>query len=178
MLRPTYPRYRNGGWNAKPGSCNSGFRSCPSKGGTARRVNGLEVNRIKAKNATPIAACTPSTRARSVGGSDWPNHAAQAPNSATISTHSSMDPSWFPHVPLILYSIGLAECEFSTTSRSEKSDTMKAYISAAKAKPVSRNCSVAAGSATAIQPVQRLCAPTSGTTVCTMATRKARMRAK
>ncbi len=45
-------------------------------------------------------------------------------------------------------------------------------------KGVSRNCAVAAGSATAIQPRQPLCAPMSGTTACTHATRKARIRAK
>ncbi len=89
-----------------------------------------------------------------------------------------MDPSWFPQTPLILYSIGLAEWLFSATSRSEKSEVTKAYISAAKAKPVIRSCSVAAGSATAIQPDQRFCAPTMGTTIWTIAAMKASTRAK
>ena len=48
---------------------------------------------MKAKKATPIAACTDSTRARSRGGKLPPNHAAIAPNSATISTQSSIEPS-------------------------------------------------------------------------------------
>ena len=91
--RPTYPKYKNGGWKASPGSCRSGFKSCPSKGGVASRKNGLDVNRMKAKNATPIAACTERTRARKVGGRFPPNHAAIAPNSETMSTHSSIEPS-------------------------------------------------------------------------------------
>jgi len=50
----------------------------------------------------------------------------------------------------------------STTSRTEKSEVTKAWVSAAKAAAVSRNCATAAGSATAIQPGHRLCAPISG----------------
>jgi len=31
-----------------------------------------------------------------------PNSATSAPNSARISTHKSIEPSWFPQTPLIL----------------------------------------------------------------------------
>jgi len=48
---------------------------------------------MKPKNATPIIACTDSTRALSVGGSAPPNQAAKKPNRVTISTHSSIEPS-------------------------------------------------------------------------------------
>ena len=40
--------------------------------------------------------------ARKAGGRLSPKTAAAAPNSARISTHSSIDPSWFPQTPLIL----------------------------------------------------------------------------
>ena len=138
----------------------------------------MDVNRINAKKATAIAACTESTRARKLGGRLPPNHAAIAPNRVTISTHSSIDPSWLPHVPLILYSIGFAEWLFCTTSRSEKSEVTKAHISAPKAASVRKNCAAAAGSATAIHAALRRCAPIIGTTACTIATRKARIREK
>ncbi len=48
--------------------------------------------------------------------------ATKAPNSVSTSTHSSMEPSWLPQVPVILNSIGFIECEFSTTFSTEKSD--------------------------------------------------------
>ena len=53
-------------------------------------------------NAVPIDACTDRTRARSRGGRLSPKTAAAAPNSARISTHSSIEPSWFPQTPLTL----------------------------------------------------------------------------
>ena len=42
-----------------------------------------------------------------VGACSWrgrlaPNSATAAPNRARISTHSSIEPSWFPHTPEIL----------------------------------------------------------------------------
>ena len=81
---------------------------------------------IKAKNATPTMPCTAKTRAFSVAGRLSPNQTAQAPNSAKVSDHKSRLPSWLPQTPEILYSIGLSVCEFSVTSRKEKSDTTKA----------------------------------------------------
>ena len=62
-------------------------------GGTASRVNGFEVNKIKAKNAAATEDCTAKTRALSVGGRLPPNHDAQAPNSVKINTHNSKEPS-------------------------------------------------------------------------------------
>ena len=81
---------------------------------------------MKAKKATATADWTARTRARRVGGRLPPNQAAIAPKSVRINTHSSMEPSWFPQTPLILYSIGLAEWLFSQTRRSEKSEVTKA----------------------------------------------------
>ncbi len=57
------------------------------------------MNRMK---ATAIHDCTASTLAFSVIGRLPPNTATSAPNSARIRTHSSIEPSWFPHTPLIL----------------------------------------------------------------------------
>ena len=51
------------------------------------------------QNATAIEACTLSTLAFSVGGRLRPKAATAAPNSARISTHSTIEPSWFPHTP-------------------------------------------------------------------------------
>ena len=57
---------------------------------------------MKAKKAAAMADCTASTLARRPGGRLPPNQAAEAPNSVRISTQRSIDPSWFPQVPLIL----------------------------------------------------------------------------
>ena len=57
---------------------------------------------MNARNAAPIAPCTDSTLARRPGGRCSPNTAAVAPNSARISTHSSIEPSWFPQTPVTL----------------------------------------------------------------------------
>ena len=118
---------------------------------------------MKARNATPIEPCTASTRAFSVAGRFDPNSAAAAPNSDRISTHSSSDPSWLPQTPDTLYSIGFSVCEFGRTTASEKSDTTKAQVSAAKDTATSRNCAIAAGAAIAINAGRRRrCAPHSG----------------
>ncbi len=57
---------------------------------------------MKARKPIPTIACTASTRAFSVGGRLRPNRATAALNSASTSTHSSIEPSWFPHTPLTL----------------------------------------------------------------------------
>ena len=56
---------------------------------------------MNSRNASAIEACTASTLARSDSGRCPPNSATAAPNAATISTHSSIEPSWFPHTPEI-----------------------------------------------------------------------------
>ncbi len=57
---------------------------------------------MKSTNAAAIHDCTASTLAFSVAGRLPPASATSAPNSARISTHSSIEPSWFPHTPVIL----------------------------------------------------------------------------
>ena len=57
---------------------------------------------MNSRKATAIPACTESTLARSVAGRLVPNRATAAPKTARISTHSSIEPSWFPHTPEIL----------------------------------------------------------------------------
>jgi len=78
------------------------LRPLPSGGAGEIRSNGFDVNRMKARKPTPISACTPSTRARKESGRLLPNSATAAPNSARISAHRSIEPSWFPHTPEIL----------------------------------------------------------------------------
>ena len=65
-------------------------------------ANGFDVSRMNSRNATAIEACTASTLARRVRGKFVPNSATAAPNSARISTHSSIEPSWFPQTPEML----------------------------------------------------------------------------
>ncbi len=91
-----------GGWKARPGSCSSGLRSCPSAGGGKTRSKGFEVNSVKVRKPIAIQAWTESTRARSVGGRLRPNAATAAPNMARIRTQRSMEPSWLPHTPVTL----------------------------------------------------------------------------
>ena len=66
------------------------------------RTNGLEASTMKARKVTAMPACTESTLARRVAGRLLPKRATAAPNTARISTHRSIEPSWFPHTPEIL----------------------------------------------------------------------------
>ncbi len=69
----------------------------------ARRAsNGFEVMRMKARKAMVTAACTASVLARSRAGMLSRDSATTPPNSARIRTHSSIEPSWFPHTPVTL----------------------------------------------------------------------------
>ena len=78
---------------------------------------------MNSRKPTPIMPWMPSTRAFSVGGRLRPKPATMAPNIARISTQRTIEPSWFPHTPEILYSIGLAEWLFCTTLETVKSLT-------------------------------------------------------
>ncbi len=49
--------------------------------------------------ATAIEDCTASALAFKVGGRLRPKAATAAPNRERISTHSTIEPSWFPHTP-------------------------------------------------------------------------------
>lgn len=94
----------------------------PSMGAGFIRINGFEVIRMKRRNAAATNPCTERTFDRSVAGKLPLNQATKAPKNVRISTHRSIDPSWFPHTPVTLKSIGFAECEFSQTFATEKSD--------------------------------------------------------
>ena len=78
---------------------------------------------MNSRKATVTQACTDRTLAFKVRGRLPPKNAMPAPNTARISTHNSMEPSWLPHTPVTLNSIGLSECELAMTLRTEKSDT-------------------------------------------------------
>ena len=57
---------------------------------------------MKSRKATLIRPCTASALALSVRGSERPKRATSAPKMARISTHKSIEPSWFPQTPEIL----------------------------------------------------------------------------
>ena len=57
---------------------------------------------MKSRKATAMPACTASTLAAASRGRLLPKSATAAPKTARISTHSSIEPSWFPHTPEIL----------------------------------------------------------------------------
>ncbi len=57
---------------------------------------------MNSRNTAVMAACTPRVLARSNGGTELRASATTAPNSARISTQSSIEPSWFPQTPEIL----------------------------------------------------------------------------
>ena len=60
------------------------------------------MNKIKAKKHTPIADCTDNTLALKSDRRLVPKTATKNPKNVSISTHSSIEPSWLPHVPLTL----------------------------------------------------------------------------
>ena len=60
-------------------------------------------------------------------------------------THSSIDPSWLPHAPANLYSHGLAEWLFSTTSLTDMSLPRNTPIRHAIATSASTPCTTAIG---------------------------------
>ena len=54
-------------------------------------------------NRKPVAIipCTASTRARRSGGRLPENKASAALHTPSMNTHRTIDPSWFPHTPVI-----------------------------------------------------------------------------
>ena len=99
----------------------------------------FNIVQIKAKKQLAIADWTDNTLALKSVRKLLPKQATRNPKNVSIKTHNSIEPSWLPQVPLILYSIGLAEWEFSTTSFTEKSDVINAFIKAPKLINVSKN---------------------------------------
>ena len=65
-------------------------------------MKGFDVVTMNSRKAAPIEPCTASTFAFSSRGRLLPKVATAAPNSDRISTHSTIEPSWFPHTPEIL----------------------------------------------------------------------------
>ena len=57
---------------------------------------------MKAKKPTPTSPSTASTRALSAEGRSRPKPETAPPQSARISTQSTMEPSWLPQVALSL----------------------------------------------------------------------------
>ncbi len=107
--------YSMGGWNTRPGSCSSGFKSRPFSPAGNRRSNGFDVNRMN--NSKPVATSpsTPSTRATMASSSERENCATATPQPDSINTHSSSEPSWPPHTAPKRYMVGNCELECSDT---------------------------------------------------------------
>ena len=81
---------------------------------------------MNSRNPPEISPSTPSTRARKEAGRFWPKAATVAPQSESMKHQSSMEPSWFPQVPVIRYNSGTAEEEKSATFSTVKSETTPA----------------------------------------------------
>ncbi len=119
--KPTYPIYSMGGWMAKPGSCNKGFKSRPSKGAGKRRSNGLDVsnkNRIKPIETSPM---TPNTRAKVASGMLLLNCATKPVHIVSTKPHNNNEPSCAPHTPEIKYRTGNEVLELVAIYLTEKS---------------------------------------------------------
>ncbi len=57
---------------------------------------------VKSRKPVATMPSTASTRAFSVAGRFRPKPATAPEHMARISTHSTIEPSWFPHVPVSL----------------------------------------------------------------------------
>ena len=106
------------------------------------------------------------------------NAATAAVHKASISTHSSSDPSWPPHTAATRYTVGSKELECWATYKTEKSLSTKHAVKAAKDKATKKNWVNAAGRAMPCQAAWPRHAPIRGSVACTTATNKAKMRAK
>ena len=129
--------YRTGGWIAKAGSCKIGFKPKPSLTSTELTKNGLEAritNEEKHRNKkdwkTIVSFCIESSKVLL--------NAKNILYKLMISNHSNIDPSWLPHVPVILYNRGLEECEFWKTLKFEKSELMYANINVKNDKHIKK----------------------------------------
>ncbi len=160
-----------------PGSCSSGFRSLPSAAAGTRRRNGLDVNSRNARKPMETSPITASTRASSASGRLRERSVTAVAQPVSISTQSSSEPSCEPQVAAIRYCSGNCVFECSATLITEKSLVAKLQARHPNASATSANCSRAAGLASPIRAALRRCAPIRGTTPCTSATRRARMRA-
>ena len=98
-----------------PRSCSSGLRSRPSTGPGSVRSNGFEVNSMKTKKPMLIQPMTPRMRASVARGSWRLNSTTAKVHSASISVHSSSDPSCPPHTPAMRKNTGSRELELAAT---------------------------------------------------------------
>ena len=98
----------------------------PSSGGGQSRASGSETVRVNSRKPPETRPSTPSTRARREEGRLWPKAATVAPQSESMKHHSTIEPSWFPQVPVIRYSRGTALEEKFATFSTVKSETMPA----------------------------------------------------
>ena len=88
-----------------------------------------------------------------------PNSATAPPHSARMATQSSIEPSWFPQVPLILYSSGLAEWLLATTVAMVVSFCTKPATRQPKAASTASSSPAASGGASAMARASARCAP-------------------
>ena len=115
--------YKVGGWKAKPGSWSKGFRSSPFIGTGKIIINGFEVSKMNNKKIKVISDWNERVKVLYWRSNLLSNFEIKKPKKTKTNTQSYIEPSWFPHTPVILYKRGLAECEFWYTFNKEKSET-------------------------------------------------------
>ena len=83
---------------------------------------------MKEMKPTLTQPSTPSTRAMKASGRWRENTVTATVHNDSDIAHSSKEPSWLPHTPVILYISGVALCEFDAASCTEKSLVTKAQV--------------------------------------------------
>ena len=78
------------------------YRDYVTRGRLAEAYANLASQRVKMEQfyqdaRTYTGACTANTVALKLAGMLRPNAATNAPNTVRMSTHNSIEPSWFPH---------------------------------------------------------------------------------
>ena len=161
-----------------PGSCSKGLRSRPSSAAGSKRAKGFEVSSMNRRNPELTSPMTPITRATISCGRCRLKTDTAAVQTASISTHKSIEPSCEPQVAAMRYSRGNWEFELVATFCTEKSLLTNDQARQPNAIATNRNCPCAAGRATAIQAGARRAAPIMGSTPCASAKVSARMSEK
>src|SRR6187551_3965481 len=101
-----------------PGSCNSGFKSRPSKAAGISLSNGLEVNNINAKKPTLTKPITAISLILKVSGKLFANMVTAIVQIDKMATHNNMEPSCPPHTAARRYMVGNCEFEVEATYKS------------------------------------------------------------
>ena len=106
-----------------------GFKPFPSLKNISDLSKGFEVKIKKHKKRNRIVVWTPTATFLKDMSKCFPNQLIRAPKKESNRTHNSIEPSWLPQVPVILYIKGFDVCEFCQTVIREKSEIKKPYTS-------------------------------------------------